>query len=141
MVIKSEAISKTIGEAVKKNKLLLVLVIIIILGGIMGLIKSLFPGMEHFDYRYIITGTSTYASNEKPIYAISYSMIMALLEISCIAIFFRYNKTTMKYLIIIIVINMIGCMVAIILGDYLAVLSLLLRILFLSYTIQVYNKS
>lgn len=125
----------------KKNKLLLFLVSIIILGGIMGLIKSLIPGMEHFDYRYIITGTSTYATNGKPIYAIIYSVIMALLEIFCITLFFHYNKTTMKYLIVIIVINMVGCMVAIILGDYLAVLSLFLRILFLSYTIHIYNKS
>lgn len=125
----------------KKNKLLLVLVSIIILGGIMGLIKSLIPGMEHFDYRYIITGTSTYATNGKPIYAIIYSMTMALLEISCITIFFCYNKTTIKYFILIIVINMIGCMVAIILGDYLAILSLFLRILFLGYTIHVYKKS
>lgn len=125
----------------KKNKLLLVLVSILIFGGIMGLIKSLIPGAEHFDYRYILTGTSTYATNEKPIYATIYSMIMALLEISCIVIFICYNKTIMKYLMIIIIINMIGCIIAIVSGDFPAVFSLLLRILFLYYTIQVYNKS
>jgi hypothetical protein len=123
----------------KKNKLLLAFVSIIILGGIMGLIKSFIPGMEYFDYRFIITGTSTYGLNEKPIYATIYSVIMALLEISCIMLFFNYHKTIIKYIMIVIIINVIGCIVAIILGDYLAILSLFLRIILLGYTVQVYK--
>lgn len=124
----------------KKDKILLVLVSILIIGGVMGVMKVFIPGMEYFDYRYIITRTSTYEQIEKPLYAVFYSVVMAILELSCIVLFFFYNKTTIKYVFIILLINSIGCIVAIVIGDGFAVVSLLLRFIFLWYIYKMYSR-
>ena len=123
-----------------KNKyktIALIFVYILIVGGIMGLIKTLVPGLEHFDYRYIFTKTSTFEMAQKPEYAIVYSVIMAILEITCVIAIIKFNKKTVLFVIGVLSINVLGCLVALLLGDLLALISLISRVVVIVYFIKV----
>ena len=124
----------------KKNKVVILIVSVLIVGGILGLLKSLIPGLEHLDYRYLFTKTSTYATNEKPMYAVIYSIVMALLELSCMCVLFSYSKKTIRLVLFLLYVNAIGCFIAICLGDLLAIVSLLIRILAIGYIRRVYQR-
>ena len=115
----------------------LIIICIMILGGIMGLIKAFVPGLEHFDYRYILTNTSTFEITQKPVYAIVYSVIMAILELTCVIAIIRFNKNTITYVIGVLLINALGCLVALLLGDLLAIISLVFRVVLIVYFIKV----
>ena len=54
---------------------------IILFGGIMGVIKGVFPGAYWLSFRYIFFETSTYTVDEMPLYAQVYGITMGLMEI------------------------------------------------------------
>jgi len=114
-----------------------IFICIMIAGGIMGLLKTFVPGLEHFDYRYIFTKTSTFETAQKPVYAIVYSAIMAMLELVCIIAIIKLNKKTIHFVIGVLSINALGCLVALLLGDLLAIISLVFRVVLIVYFIKV----
>ena len=119
-----------------KNKIIAkIIVAVLFIGGVMGLLKAFIPGLEHFDYRYLLTGTSTFSSEKLPFYAVIYGVVMALLEISCGVLFFIYTKKVIIFVTTVLVINALGCAVAIAMGDLFAVASLIIRIVLLAFFI------
>lgn len=124
----------------KRNRIVIIIICVLFLGGILGLIKSLIPGLEHFDYRYLLTKTSTYETGEKPVYAVIYSIIMAILELSCICVLVSYKKKTFKIVLLVLCINALGCFIAVCMGDLLAIISLLIRVVAIGYIRQVYLR-
>ena len=122
-----------------KNKyktIALIFSYILIIGGMMGLIKTFVPGLEHFDYRYIFTKTSTFETAAKPVYAIIFSVVMAILELTCVIVIIRFNRKTILFVIGVLSINAVGCIVALFLGDLLAIISFIFRVAVIVYFIK-----
>lgn len=89
------------------------------IGGILGLIKGLIPNMELLNFRYLIFQSTTF--EELPLYANIYGVIMALLEIIAAVFLFLQKKKMLLFVTIVIIINMLGCILAILAGDLFAV--------------------
>ena len=119
------------GEKLKKlrKKLIYIVGIIFLIGGIMGLIKALFPEMGWLSIRYILGNGGTYSINEYPLYARVYGGIMAVIEIGMAIIILLWKKKLFFLCIIGILINIVACIVAVLIGDYMAMLSLVIRLI------------
>lgn len=108
--------------------LLYFIAIILTLGGIMGVIKAFVPDLEWLNIRYIINGNSTYTLGETPLYARIYGTVLAIMELLAAITIFRWRKRMFPIAILTFIISMVGCMIAIIIGDFLALFSFCLRI-------------
>ncbi|PRR82523.1 hypothetical protein [Clostridium vincentii] len=112
----------------KRNKILLyVLIFTMLIGGIMGIVKGLIPNMTWFSFRHLLRVGGTFKSDVIPTYAVAYGIFMAVLEIISSVLLLTKKGIGIKFAIITLSINALGCIVAILLGDILAIGSLLIR--------------
>lgn len=116
-----------------------ILIYAMLIGGIMGIIKGLVPHMEWFNFRYLLGMGSTFADGDIPIYAVVYGILMATLEIISSILLLAKKRNGIKFAIITLSINALGCIIAILLGDIMAIGSLLIR--FFSIYILIKSKS
>jgi len=112
---------------------------IFLVGGILGIVKGLFPDMYWLNFRELLGGGSTFEIGETPVYARIYGVAMALLEIISAICLFIQKKNLLLLVAVIIIINMFGCIVAVFIGDLFAVFSLLLRFIPLYFVIKSYR--
>lgn len=113
--------------------------IVFLVGGILGLIKGFFPDMEWLSFRSLLGGGSTFEGMEMPLYVSVFGIVMALLEIVAAILIFMQRRKQLLFVIAIIILNMLGCIVAIFIGDLFAIISLLLRIVPLYFVIKIYH--
>ncbi len=99
---------------------------IFIVGGVMGIIKSLLPGMEWLSFRSLVAGNLAVAI-DIPLYIRIYSVVMSILEIAAAIVIFAHRRRLLFWVQVILAFNMIGCVAAIVMGDMLAIVSLILR--------------
>ena len=111
---------------------------IFIIGGIMGLMKAIIPDMDWLSFRYLLHGDGTYAVGKIPLYARIYGCIMAIMEIGMAVIILLWKKNLFAICIVVIGINILGCLVAVLLGDIFSIVSLLLRVIPLYFIIEEY---
>lgn len=124
----------------KKIKILFYIIIYaMLIGGIMGIIKVLIPHMEWFNFRYLLGMGSTYKAGEIPIYAAFYGFFMAILEIISAMQLMTKKKIWIKFAIITLSINALGCTIAIFFGDIMAIGSLIIRFLAIYILIKFKN--
>jgi hypothetical protein len=97
-----------------------------LLGGIMGIIKVLIPNMSWFSFRHILGFDGTF-DGFIPAYTVIYGICMAVLEIISSVLMLAKHRIGIVFSIITLLINALGCTVSIILGDLVAIGSLLLR--------------
>ena len=91
--------------------------------------------MEWLRIRYILGNGGTYSMNEYPMYANVYGGVMAVIEIG-MAIIILLSKKQLFFLCIIgILIIIVACIVAVLMGDYVAMLSLIF--IFIIYYINI----
>lgn len=113
----------------KKNKILFnILIYIMLSGGIMGTIKVLIPNMEWLSYRHLLGMAGTFNNYDIPDYAVIYGVIIAILEIISSILLLAKRKVGIKFSIVTLSINALGCFIAILIGDVLAIGSLLIRL-------------
>lgn len=127
-----------------KKRIVYIIAIILLVGGVMGLLKNIVPNLEWLSFRYFINGDNAYQSGTLPMYARIYGIIMAILELLASCFIFTRKKKLFIFCIITLIINCIGCMIAIILGDLFAIVSLIVRVLplYILYTEYInYKKS
>lgn len=117
----------------KKRIIECTLACILFAGGLMGVIKGLIPNAYWLSFRYLLIGTATYEANEMPLYVHIYGFIMGCMEIVAAIFMFIKKERLKKIVILILFINAIGCIVAILSGDVFAIISLILRIIFILF--------
>lgn len=110
-----------------------------LIGGIMGIVKGLIPNMTWLSFRHILRLGGTFKSDVIPAYAVAYGILMAVLEIISSVVLLTKKGIGIKFAIITLSINALGCIVAILLGDILAIGSLLIRT-FAVYILIEYKK-
>lgn len=112
----------------KINKILFyVLIFSMLVGGIMGIVKGLVPNMTWFGFRHLLGMGGTFKEDTIPSYAVIYGIFMAVLEILASILLLTKKRIAIKFSIITMAINALGCFIAILLGDILAIGSLLTR--------------
>ncbi|GFP76268.1 hypothetical protein [Clostridium fungisolvens] len=112
----------------KINKILFyVLTFAMLVGGIMGIVKGLVPKMTWFSFRHLLGMGGTFNGDNIPNYAVVYGILMAMLEIVSSILLLTKKRIAIKFSIITMSINALGCVIAILLGDILAIGSLLIR--------------
>lgn len=124
----------------KKTIIQYIFAIILLVGGIMGVFKGLLPNAYWLSFRHLLTGTATYEVNKMPMYVQIYGFIMGCLEIIAAAFIFSMKQALKKYVIMIMLVNAIGCIVAILYGDMFAILSLLSRIILILFLVSTEEK-
>ena len=105
--------------------LLYICAVVFLIGGVMGIIKSLLPNMEWLSFRALLSNTPV--AVDIPPFIRIYSIVMGVLEIFAAIVIFSQKKRLFFWLKIMLVLNMAGCIVAIVMGDFLAIASLILR--------------
>lgn len=123
----------------KRRILLLIFASIILVGGVMGVAKGLTQNMEWLSFRYLLGGGLTSDIGQIPTYARVYGIIMGLLEIISASFIFIQKKRLLFFVLITLVINMLGCIVAIIMGDMFAIVSLVVRTVPLYLVVKEYR--
>jgi len=124
----------------KKIKILFyILTLTMLLGGIMGIIKGIIPGMTGFGFRHLLGMGGTFENNSIPTYANLYGIFMAVLEIISSVLLLTKKSIGLKFAIITLSINAFGCIIAVLFGDILAIGSLLLR--FIGICILIKSKN
>jgi hypothetical protein len=122
----------------KKIKILFyILIFIMLIGGIMGIIKGLVPNMAWFSFRHLLGMGGTYKNDIIPTYAVLYGIFMAGLEIISSVLLLTKKRVGIKFAIITLSINACGCFISILLGDIVAVGSLLIRFIGIYLLIKV----
>ena len=106
----------------------------------MGVIKGLIPNAYWLSFRYLLIGTATYEANEMPLYVHIYGFIMGCMEIVAAIFMFIKKEQFNKFVIMILFINAIGCIVAVLSGDMFAIISLILRIIFIFFILTTSEK-
>jgi len=125
---------------VKKNNILVyVLIFTMLIGGIMGIVKGLIPNMTWFSFRHLLKLGGTFKSDVIPVYAVTYGIFMAVLEIISSILLLTKKEIGIKLAIITLSINALGCIIALLLGDILAIGSLLIRF-FAIYILTKYKR-
>ena len=61
---------------------------------------------------------------------------MAILELTCVIVIIKFNRKTILFVIGVLSINAVGCIVALFLGDLLAIISLIFRVAVIVYFIK-----
>jgi hypothetical protein len=112
---------------ITKN-LFYVLALAMLIGGIMGIVKGLVPNITWFSFRHLLGMGGTFKEDIIPSYAVIYGVFMAVLEIAASILLLTKKRIAIKFSIITMSINALGCVIAILLGDILAIGSLLTRI-------------
>jgi len=126
---------------VKKRKVILfILASIILIGGIMGVIKGFVPYMEWLSFRYLLSEDLTFELGQMTIFARVYGVIMGLLEIISAGFIFTQRQRLLLFVAIMLVINILGCIVAICMGDMFAMVSLIIRIVPLYFVLKEYRS-
>lgn len=124
----------------KRIKILFyILIYAMLIGGIMGIIKGLVPHMEWFNFRYLLGMGSTFTNEHIPTYAVVYGIFMAILEVISAILLLTKKRNGIRFAIITLCINALGCIIAILLGDIGAIGSLLIR--FFAVYILIKSKS
>ena len=113
----------------KKNKILFyILMITMLVGGIMGIIKGLIPNMTWLSFRHLLGMGGTFKNDTTPAYAVFFGIFMSVLEIISSVLLLTKKRIGIKFAIITLSINVFGCIIAFLLGDILAIGSLLIRL-------------
>ena len=120
-----------------KKILFYILIFILLIGGLMGVVKGFVPDMTWFGFRYLL-GFGTAFHEVTPQYAVIYGISMAILEIISSILLLANRRAGILFATITLSINACGCLVAILLGDLLAIGSLLTR--FIGIYILYVNK-
>lgn len=123
----------------KKKIIFYALIYITLVGGIMGIIKGLVPHMTWFGFRHLLGMGGTFKDDSFPIYSVIYGIFMAVLEIISSILLLTKKRIGIKFAVTTFSINALGCIVAILLGDILATISLLTS--FLAIYILIKAKS
>lgn len=124
----------------KRKAILFIFASFILIGGIMGVIKGFVPHMEWLSFRYLLNEDLTFELGRTPIYARVYGVIMGLLEIISAGFIFAQRQRLLLFVAIMLVINILGCIVAICLGDMFAMISLIIRIVPLYFVLKEYRS-
>lgn len=114
----------------KKNNILILLYILIftmLLGGIMGIIKGLVPNMTTLSFHHLLGMGGTFKNDDIPLYAVLYGIFMATFEIISSILLLNKKRIALKFTLITLSINALGCIISIFLGDIFAISSLLFR--------------
>lgn len=119
-----------------RKTLLYIVAIIFLLGGMMGLVKTFVPQMDWLSFRSMIT----YEVREYPPYVRIYGGIMAVMEIGLAAIILLWKEKLFPICIITVGMNMLGCLIAVLIGDVFGMVSLIVRILPLYLLIAEYKN-
>ncbi|MBL4932683.1 hypothetical protein [Clostridium paridis] len=93
----------------------------------MDIVKGLIPHMTWFNFRYLLGLGSTYNEENTHIYSIVYGVLMAVLEIISSILLLTKKRVGIKVAITTLSINALGCTISILIGDILAIGSLLTR--------------
>lgn len=118
----------------KKNKILFYIVIFMMLvGGIMGIVKGLVPNMTWFNFRHLLGLGGTFENESIRTYgvlyriSVLYGIQMAMLEIISSILLLINKRIGIKFAMITLSINALVCFIAILIGDIMAIGSLLIR--------------
>ena len=113
-----------------KNKFLFyILIFTMFVGGVMGIIKGLIPNNTGLSFRHLLGMGGTFGNESIPDYAIFYGILMAVLEIISAVLLLTKKGIGIKVALITLFINSLGCIIAILIGDMMAIVSLLIRCL------------
>lgn len=104
----------------------------------MGVVKGLFPSMEWLSVRGFLGAGFTFDTGRVPVYARIYGMAMGLLEVIS-ALFILLKTKQLLFVVVVLIINIIGCAVAVLLGDRIAIISLVVRTIPLYFVIKEYS--
>jgi len=115
-----------------------ILIAYMLIGGAMGLIKGFVPDMVWFNYRYLMGLGSSFEVHAMPLYAVVYGIVMAFLEVLIGILLLRRTQIGLKLAFITVSINALACLIAFLMGDIIALLSLSLRLfgLFVLYKVR-----
>ncbi|MCL1964539.1 MAG: hypothetical protein FWF69_05705 [Firmicutes bacterium] len=102
--------------------------IIFLFGGIMGIAKGFSPEMEWLSFRYILGGGASFEAQDTPLYARVYGVVMGSLEIIAVALILCRQRKWL-FIEVILLINMLGCLIALAFGDMFSIVSFAIRII------------
>ncbi len=105
----------------------------------MGLVKGFIPHMEWFNYRALLGLGSTFGST-LPLYARIYGIGMAALEILSSILLQLRARPGYQLALITLIVNSAGCAIAVILGDWIALFILLLRLIGILILVKAKNQ-
>ena len=111
----------------KNNILFYILIATMLFGGIMGIIKGLAPNMTTLSFRHLLGMGGTFTNDDIPLYAALYGLFMATLEIISSILLLTKKRIAIKFTLMTLLINSLGCIFSIFLGDIFAIGSLLTR--------------
>ena len=111
-----------------KRILFYILIFVMLIGGLMGIVKGVAPGMAWLNFRHILVLGDTF-NKTTPLYAVVYGISMAVLEVISSILLLTNRRVGILFATITLSINACGCVVAIFVGDMMAIVSLLFRFL------------
>ena len=101
---------------------------VFLIGGVMGLVKGVFPQLEWLSFRSLLGASSAdHGASMMRIERI-YGLVMAALEVLMAVLLLISVTKYFKLAVVVVGLNALGCAVALIMGDMFAIVSLLLRI-------------
>lgn len=104
-----------------------IVAVVFLIGGVMGLIKGIFPQLEWLSFRSLFGAGPGYHPASVYIAERVYGIVMAALEV-LMAVLMLISLAKYSFMALLVVgINALGCVAAVIMGDMFAIVSLLLR--------------
>ncbi len=118
-----------------------IIAVIFLIGGVMGLAKGLLPQLEWLNFRSLLgAGGST----DHPAFMLAiervYGIVMAALEVLMAVLLLVFGLKHFKLALAVTGINTLGCVVAVIVGDMFAIVSLLVRIAVIILLVHVFRR-
>lgn len=104
-----------------------IVAVVFLIGGVMGLIKGIFPQLEWLNFRTMLGASpAQHSASIVPIERV-YGIVMAALEVLMAALLLISYAKYSRMALLVVGINALGCAAAIAMGDLFAMVSLLLR--------------
>ncbi len=105
-----------------------IIAVIFLIGGMMGLIKGVFPDLEWLSFRSLLgAGLVGHGASMLLIERV-YGIMMAALEVLMAVLLLISVTGYIKLAMAVVCVNALGCLAAVIMGDLFAIVSLTLRI-------------
>lgn len=122
------------------RSLLKIIAVLFLIGGVLGLIKGFFPQTECMSFRYLLGAGATYQSGSIPLIARVYGIVMAIIEVTMAIFLFSPSVKSLKFALVVVCINATGCVIATVMGDGFAIISLVARVLVILLLLHVYRQ-
>ena len=122
------------------RSLLKIIAILFLIGGVLGLIKGFLPNAEWMGFRYLLGAGPTFQSGLMPLLACVYGIVMAVLEVTMAVFLLSQSIKALKFALIVVCINAIGCVIAAVMGDAFAIVSLVTRVVVILLLLRVYRQ-